>query len=96
MQPEPVTRITRGGKHYKPPHLEANNPIEALMLQIQPTPVESDIVLKQLQKTQENISLWGLLMASYEHRQSLLKLLSCIQVPIDITLEALVGMVGSI
>ncbi|GMY34006.1 retropepsin-like aspartic protease [Fagus crenata] len=66
------------------------------MQQIQPPPVESDIVLKQLQKTQENISLWGLLMASYEHRHSLLKLLSCIQVPTDINLEALVRMVGSI
>ena len=46
-----------GGRHFKPPHLETNNLIEALNKSTQQTPVKEDEVLKQLQKTQANISL---------------------------------------
>ena len=51
--------IKRGGgeRHFKPPHLETNNPIEALNKATQQTPNEEDEVLKQVQKTQVNISL---------------------------------------
>ena len=42
--------------------------MEALNKSTQLTPIEKDEVLKQLQKTRANISLWGLLMASYKHR----------------------------
>ena len=59
---------TNGGRHFKPPHLETDNPVEALNRFTQQTPAEEDKVLKQLQKTQPNISIWGLLMASYKHR----------------------------
>ena len=48
---------SQGGRHFKPPHLETDNPVEALNKSTQQTPVEKDVVLKQLQKTQANISL---------------------------------------
>ena len=47
----------------------------------------------QLQKTQTNISLWGLLMASYKHRQNLVDL-NQIQVPT--TSQDLNAMIGFI
>ena len=56
------------GETLQNPHLETDNLIEALNKTTQQTPTEEDEVLKQLQKTQANISLWGLLMASYKHR----------------------------
>ena len=46
-----------GERHFKPPHLETNNPIETLNKATQQTPNEEDEVLKQVQKTQVNISL---------------------------------------
>ena len=48
---------SQGGRHFKPPHLETDNPVEALNKSTQQTPAEEDEVLKQLQKTQANISL---------------------------------------
>ena len=70
--------------------------MEALNRSTQQTPAEEDEVLKQLQKTQANISLWGLLMASYKHRQNLLDLLNQIQVPITTASQNLNAMIGSI
>ena len=58
---------SQGGRHFKPLHLETDNPVEALNRSTQQTPTEEDEVLKQLQKTQANISLWGLLMVLYKH-----------------------------
>ena len=87
---------SRGETHFKPPHLEIDNLIEALKKATQQTPTEEDEVLKQLQKIQANISLWGLLMASYKHRQNLVELLNQIQVPITTTSQDLNAMIGSI
>ena len=87
---------SRGETHFKPPHLEIDNLIEALNKATQQTPTEEDEVLKQLQKIQANISLWGLLMASYKHRQNLVELLNQIQVPITTTSQDLNAMIGSI
>ena len=47
------------GRHFKPSHLEIDNLVEALNKATQQTLNEVDEVLKQLQKTQANISLWG-------------------------------------
>ena len=58
---------SRGETHFKPSHLEIDNLIEALNKATQQTPTEEDEVLKQQQKTQAIISLWGLLMASDKH-----------------------------
>ena len=58
------------------PILETDNLVETLNRSTQQTPTEEDEVLKQLQKTQANISLWGLLMASYKHQQNLVDLLN--------------------
>ena len=79
-----LTSINRG-RHFKPPHLETNNLVEAFNRSTQQTPAKEDEVLKQLQKTQANISLWGLLMASYKHCQNLVDLLNQIQVPTTTT-----------
>ena len=50
--------------------------METLNRSTQQTLAEKDEILKQLQKTQANISLWGLLMASYKHQQNLVDLLN--------------------
>jgi len=84
------------GRHFKPPHLETDNLIEALNKSTQQTPIEEEEVLKQLKKTQANISLWGLLMTSYKHRQNLMDLLNQIQVPTTTTSQDLNAMIGSI
>ena len=73
--------------------METDNLIEALNKSTQQTPIEEDEVLTQLQKTQANISLWGLLMASYKHRQNLVDL-NQIQVPT--TSQDLNAMIGFI
>ena len=87
----------RGGRrHFKPPHLETENSVEALNRSTQQTPAEEDEFLKQLQKTQANISLWGLLMALYKHRQNLVDLLNQIQVPTTTISQDLNAMIGSI
>ncbi|KAI8530464.1 hypothetical protein RHMOL_Rhmol11G0060600 [Rhododendron molle] len=54
---------------------------------------KEDRVLKQLKKIQADISIWGLLMSYYEHRNSFFKTLGKAKVPIDITLEGLVGLI---
>ena len=69
--------------------------MEALNRSTQQTLAEEDEVLKQLQKTQANISLWGLLMASYKHRKNLVNLLNQIQVPTTTTSQDLNAMIGS-
>ena len=35
--PTKISHITRGGRHFKPPHLETDNPIEACLEQSHPT-----------------------------------------------------------
>ena len=70
--------------------------MEALNKSTQQTPAEEDEMFKQLQKIQANISLWGLLVASYKHRQNLVDLLNQIQVPTTTTSQDLNAMIGSI
>ena len=94
QNPPEITHITRGGRHFKPHHLKADNPLEALSQQAPQLTLEDDLVLKQLQKTQANISLWSLLMASYSHRQAVLKLLNQVQIPTNISPKALGAMIG--
>ena len=85
---------SQGGKHFKPLHLETDNLVEALNRSTPQTPTKEDEVLKQLQKTQANISLWGLLMASYKHWQNLVDLLNQIQAPTTTTSQDLNAMIG--
>ena len=70
--------------------------MEALNKSTQQTPAEEDEILKQLQKIQANISLWGLLVVLYKHRQNLVDLLNQIQVPTTTTSQDLNAMIGSI
>ena len=94
--PTKIAHITKEGRQFKPPYLEANNPTKALNKSTQKTRTKEDEVLKQLQKTQANISLWGLLMALYKHRQNLVDLFNQIQVPTTTTSQDLNAMIGSI
>ena len=87
---------TNRGRHFKTPPLETNNLIETLNKSTQQTLAEEDEFLKQLQKTQANISLWGLLTASYKHRQNLVDLLNQIQVPTTTTSQDMNAMIRSI
>ena len=76
---------SEGGETLQTPTFGDKQPDRSLNKSNQQTPVEEDGVLKQLQKTQANISLWRLLMASYKHRRNLVNLLNQIQVPTTIT-----------
>ena len=90
---EEVDHMTRGGRHFKPPHLESDNPLGELDKRFD-VQEEEDEVLRQLKKTNANITIWGLLMASHKHRQTVLKLLNQIQVPVDLSPEGLVNLVN--
>ncbi|XP_077251885.1 uncharacterized protein LOC143891131 [Tasmannia lanceolata] len=92
-----VRHVTRGGRVFKPPELRAENSAEiarAVENQNQRlTPDEDeDILLKQLRKTQANVSIRGLLMSSPKHHQVILRELNAAQVSVDITPDELVGL----
>lgn len=50
--------------------------------------------LKQLKRTQANVSLWGLLMASKEHREARMSALQAVAVSVNVTLVQVVGLVS--
>lgn len=54
---------------------------------------EESPILKQLQKTQAQISIWGLLMASQAHRQAVLDMLNKYDVDANTTPEQLVSLI---
>lgn len=54
---------------------------------------EENRVFRQLKKIQTDISIWGLIMSSYEHRHSSFRTLGKTKVPIDITPKALVNLI---
>ncbi|XP_077222123.1 uncharacterized protein LOC143855965 [Tasmannia lanceolata] len=94
-QCDEVRHVTRGGRIFKPTELRAENPAEvvrAAEAQKQSKPgceEEDENLLRQLKKTQANISIWGLLMASPKHRQVVLRELNAAQVSVDITSDEL-------
>ncbi|MBE2321366.1 hypothetical protein DVA67_035965, partial [Solirubrobacter sp. CPCC 204708] len=94
---EDVNHVTRGGRHFKPTYLESDNPLGELE-RPQRTEVqeEEEEILKQLKRTQANITIWGLLMASQKHRQTVLRLLNQVQIPIDTSPEGLVSLVSPV
>ncbi|XP_077210044.1 uncharacterized protein LOC143845548 [Tasmannia lanceolata] len=99
-QCDEVRHVTRGGRIFKPAELRAENPAEvvrAAEAQKQSKlscEEEDESLLRQLKKTQANISIWGLLMASPKHRQVVLRELNAAQVSVDITSDELVGLVA--
>ncbi|XP_077222090.1 uncharacterized protein LOC143855929 [Tasmannia lanceolata] len=99
-QCDEVRHVTRGGRIFKPVELRAENPAEVVRAaeaqkQNKPSCEEEDeSLLRQLKKTQANISIWGLLMASPKHRQVVLRELNAAQVSVDITSDELVGLVA--
>ncbi|XP_077237171.1 uncharacterized protein LOC143878831 [Tasmannia lanceolata] len=98
-QCDELQHVTRGGRVFKPPELSAENPAEIARAAGNPrlnrpvTEEEDDNLLKQLRKTQANISIWGLLMSSSKHRKVILKELNAAQVSIDVTPDELVSLV---
>ncbi|XP_077228574.1 uncharacterized protein LOC143861547 [Tasmannia lanceolata] len=92
--------VTRGGRIFKPAELRAENPAEVVRVaeaqkQSKPSCEEEDEnLLRQLKKTQANISIWGLLMASPKHHQVVLRELNAAQVSVDITSDELAGLVA--
>ncbi|XP_077228428.1 uncharacterized protein LOC143861393 [Tasmannia lanceolata] len=98
-QCDEVRHVTRGGRIFKRVELRAENPAEivrAAEAQKQNKPSckeEDENLLRQLKRTQANISIWGLVMASPKHRQVILRELNVAQVSVDITPDELVGLV---
>ncbi|XP_077230199.1 uncharacterized protein LOC143863420 [Tasmannia lanceolata] len=99
-QCDELRHVTRGGRVFKPAELRAENPAEAVRAaenQGQNRPSadeEEDNLLKQLKKTQANVSIWGLLMSSSKHKKVVLKELNAAQVPTEITPDELVSLVA--
>lgn len=52
-------------------------------------------MLRQLKKITVDISIWGLLMASREHRQALLSLMNKTKLPIEATPDELMSLIMS-
>ncbi|XP_077221691.1 uncharacterized protein LOC143855455 [Tasmannia lanceolata] len=94
-----LRHVTRGGRVFKPAELRVDNPAEVArgvdnQKQKQRFEEEEDNLLNQLKKTQANVSIWGLLMASPKHRQVVLCELNSSQVSVEITPDELVGLVA--
>ncbi|XP_077242271.1 uncharacterized protein LOC143882707 [Tasmannia lanceolata] len=98
-QCDELRHVTRGGRVFKPAELRVDNPAEVArgvdsQRQKQRLEEEEDNLLNQLKKTQANVSIWGLLMASPKHRQGVLRELNSSQVSVEITPDELVGLVA--
>ncbi|XP_077232197.1 uncharacterized protein LOC143867362 [Tasmannia lanceolata] len=92
-----VRHVTRGERVFKPAELRVENPAElarALELFKSKSDEEDENLLRQLKKTQANISIWGLLMNSAKHREVILRELNAAKVSVDITPDQLVGLVA--
>ncbi|XP_077217858.1 uncharacterized protein LOC143852360 [Tasmannia lanceolata] len=98
-QCDELRHVTRGGRVIKPAELRVENPVEVARAvenqrQKQSVEEEEDNLLKQLKKTQANVSVWGLLLASPKHRQVVLRELNLSQVSVEITPDELVSLVA--
>ncbi|KAH7846205.1 hypothetical protein Vadar_011211 [Vaccinium darrowii] len=88
-----VNHLTRSGRHYKPTHLVGEESSEAAVTKdAREEDLGDDDVLKQLKRTGANITLWQLIMASHKHRQTVLKALNKVPIPIDNSPEKMVAM----
>ncbi|XP_077223336.1 uncharacterized protein LOC143856942 [Tasmannia lanceolata] len=98
-QCDEMRHMTRGGREFKPPELSVENPVEvARNTENQrqnkvSTDEEDESLLNQLRKTQANITVWGLLMASSKHRKLVLRELNVAQVSVNTTPDELVSLV---
>jgi hypothetical protein len=85
-----INAITKSGRQYQGPVPDSPLPPPIEKIKLDPTP-EEDLILKQLKKTQANISIWSLIQSSYHHRQALSKAHNQCQVPSDTSPETLVA-----
>lgn len=94
-----VTHLTRSGRHFKATFLEGDHPgREGEIERGGPSREEEDDedhVLKQLKKTQANISIWGLLLALRRHRQAFLEALAKKEVPMETMPEQVLALMGA-
>ncbi|XP_077226414.1 uncharacterized protein LOC143859646 [Tasmannia lanceolata] len=101
-QCDELHHVTRGGCVFKPPELSAENPAEVVRAAENQrhnrlvTKEEDESLLKQLEKTQANIFVWSLLMASLKHRKLVLRELNAAQVSIETTPIELVSLVAMV
>ncbi|XP_077223341.1 uncharacterized protein LOC143856946 [Tasmannia lanceolata] len=98
-QCDELRHVTRGGRVFKPAELRVEKPAEVARAgdnqkQKQRLDEEEDNLLNQLKKTQANVSIWGLLMASPKHRQVVFHELNSSQVSVEITPDELVSLVA--
>ncbi|XP_077252377.1 uncharacterized protein LOC143891726 [Tasmannia lanceolata] len=95
-----MRHMTRGGRVFKPPELSVENPAgvarnsENQRQNKVSADEEDESLLKQLKKTQANISVWGLLMASSKHRKLVLQELNAAQVSVNTSPDELVSLVA--
>ncbi|XP_077223046.1 uncharacterized protein LOC143856664 [Tasmannia lanceolata] len=99
-QCDELRHVTRGGRVFKPAEIRVENPAEVARAgdnqkQNQRLDGEEDNLLNQLKKTQANVSIWGLLLASPKHRQVVLRELNSSQVSVEITPDELVSLVAA-
>ncbi|MCL7051591.1 hypothetical protein MKW94_001443 [Papaver nudicaule] len=94
-----VQNLTRSGRIYKPSNLRDDNvtttpapPSQGLKSAAE----EDKEIVEQLRKTKENISIWGLLMASTSHREAVLAELNSSHVCSSISPEELAGTVARV
>jgi len=99
FSPSSVNHITRLGRHYQNPSLLPSASDKGKGVDNLPTPdmtLEESKILDQLNKTQANITMWGLFMSFQLHRNALIKLLTGPTVPPSTTPEEVVNLVRSI
>lgn len=71
-----INHMTRSGWYIKPAALDQSESSNKEAKKSKEKDVEENLVLKQFKKIQVHISIWGLIMASREHRQALLEVMN--------------------
>lgn len=88
-----VNHLTRSGRVYHEPPQGKEDVSGSADKTKYDNPQPDDTLLQQLKRTQANISIWELMMASPIHRASIAALLSKAAVPIETTPENLTQMI---
>ena len=88
-----VSQVTRSGKGYKPAEKRVEKAIEKeeVVREEDSDELEEDLILEQLKKAKENVSIWELLMHSSSHRKALVKALTKMNIQTNATPEAMVA-----
>ena len=87
--------MTRSGKDYKPAKKQVEKPMEReeIIKEKDSDEPDDDLILEQLKKAKENVSIWKLLMHSNSHREALVKVLAKMNIQTTATPKAMVAKV---